>query len=136
MTNPPLGGDQPYRPTPFPTHGAPPDAGPPYAPPARKSHVGPIAAVTALLVLLIAGGTALALALEPTVLDTAAVERDVAIQFGDRAGVAVQLTCPRDMEVQAGATHECRGITADDEDVTLRITITDDKSAAYTWTEP
>jgi hypothetical protein len=140
MMNPPQGGDQPavqpYRPSPFPTHGPPPYEGPPSSPPARKSHVGLIAAVTALLVLLIAGGTALALALESTVLDTAAVERDVALQFGDREGVAVQLTCPGDMEVQAGATHECRGITADDEEVTLRITITDEMSASYTWTEP
>jgi hypothetical protein len=136
VTDPPHGGDQPvvqpYRPSPFPAYG------PPYAPPApaRKSHVGLIAGVTALLVLLIAGGTALALALESTVLDPAAVERDVAIQFGDREGVAVQVTCPGDMDVQAGATYECRGITADDEEVTLRITITDERSAAYTWTEP
>jgi hypothetical protein len=40
------------------------------------------------------------------------------------------------MEVIEGATYECDGTTADGESVTLRIAITDEKSAAYTWTEP
>ena len=40
------------------------------------------------------------------------------------------------MTVDAGATYECTGTTADGEDVTLQIPITDEDSAAYTWTEP
>ena len=66
----------------------------------------------------------------------AAVERDVAAQFQEREGVSVELDCGDDMEVIEGATYECDGTTADGESVTLRIAITDEKSAAYTWTEP
>jgi hypothetical protein len=40
------------------------------------------------------------------------------------------------MKVKAGATYTCRGKTADGESVTLKLTITDEKTAAYTWTEP
>ena len=40
------------------------------------------------------------------------------------------------MEVTAGATYECTGTTAAGEEVTLQIAITDEDSAAYTWTEP
>jgi hypothetical protein len=151
MTNPPQDGDQPgepgplpvqpWRPSPFPASGPPPypgplPIGPPVGAPAQKSHVGLIAAVTALLVALIAGATALVLALESTVLDRAAVERDVAAQFAGREGVTIDLSCPARMEVTAHAAYDCHGITADDEQVTLRITITDEHSAAYTWTEP
>jgi hypothetical protein len=71
-----------------------------------------------------------------TVLDPGAVERDVAAQFQEREGVGIALTCPADMEVRADATYECTGTTEAGEDVTLQIAITDEESAAYTWTEP
>jgi hypothetical protein len=73
---------------------------------------------------------------QSTVLDAASAERDVAAQFQQREGVAIDLDCPDDMQVKAGATYECTGKTADQESVTLRLTITDAKTAAYTWTEP
>ena len=66
------------------------------------------------------------LALQSTVLDPAAVERDVAAQFEQREGVAIELHCADDMEVKKGATYECTGTTADGESVTLQIAITDE----------
>jgi hypothetical protein len=98
--------------------------------------VGLIAAVTGFLLLLIAGVVVLVMALQSTVLDRSAVERDVAAQFEEREGVAIDLNCAQEMEVDAGATYECTGTTADGEDVTLQIVITDEDSAAYTWSEP
>jgi hypothetical protein len=123
----------PRRPSPFPGSG--PSAPPVVEPPARSS-VGLVVVGAVLLVLLVAGGTALALTLRSTVLDPAAVERDVAHQFEDVEGVAVAVTCAEEMEVRAGASYECTGVTADDEQVRLRITVTDERTAAYTWTEP
>jgi hypothetical protein len=105
-------------------------------PSGRKSKVGLIAAVTGVLVLLTVGGTVLAFQLRSTVLDPRSVERDVAAQFEQREGVAVDLNCADDMSVHSGASYECTGVTADDEPVTLRITITDEEQAVYTWTEP
>jgi hypothetical protein len=75
------------------------------------------------------------MSLQSTVLDPAAVERDVAAQFQEREGVAIELDCADDMEVAADATYECTGTTADGESVKLRIAVTDEDSAAYTWTE-
>jgi hypothetical protein len=63
------------------------------------------------------------------------VERDVAEQFEQREGVAVELDCTEEMTVTDGATYECSGVTADDEEVTLRIEITDAEDARYTWAE-
>jgi hypothetical protein len=98
--------------------------------------MGLIAAVTVGILVLIAGGVVLALSLSSSVLDRNAVERDVAAQFEEREGVAVELDCAEEMKVESGATYECTGTTADGEDVTLEIAISDEESAAYTWTEP
>ena len=131
-----------------PQYGAPQYGAPQYGPPQygvpsyghpsppKKSRVGLIAAVTAGLLVLIAGAVVLALSLSSTVLDRNAVERDVAAQFEEREGVAVDLDCAEEMKVESGATYECTGTTADGEDVTLRIAITDENTAAYEWTEP
>jgi hypothetical protein len=70
------------------------------------------------------------------VLDPAAVERDVAAQFEEREGVPIDLDCPEEMEVDEGDSYRCTGVTADAEEVILQITIADEESAAYTWTEP
>lgn len=86
--------------------------------------------------MLVTGAVALVLAMQSTVLDRTAVERDVAAQFQEREGVAVELRCEDEMEVDAGAVYECAGTTAQEEEVTLRIDVTDESSAAYTWTEP
>ncbi|WP_324277745.1 DUF4333 domain-containing protein [Blastococcus brunescens] len=117
-----------------PQYGQPPYGGPPTAP--AKSRVGLIAAVTAGIVAAIALGVVLALTMSTTVLDRNAVQQDVGSQFEEREGVAVDLECAQEMEVASGATYECTGTTADGEDVTLQIAITDEATAAYTWTEP
>ena len=141
MTNPPRGSDEPGEGpgAPFP---GPSQYGPPqywaYGPPAppKKSRVGLVVAVTAGVLVLLAGAVVLTLGLSSTVLDRNAVEADVAAQFEEREGVAVDLSCAQEMKVASGASYECTGTTADGEDVTLRITIADEDTAAYTWTEP
>jgi uncharacterized membrane protein len=117
-----------------PQYGAPPGYGAPSAPP-KKSRTGlflgvigvvAVAAVAVLLVLL----------LRSEMLDRGRVQQDVAQQFQQREGVAIDLSCPAEMKVEQGATYDCTGTTEQGEDVTLRITITDEDSAAYTWSEP
>jgi hypothetical protein len=95
-----------------------------------------IVALTAVALVVIAGAAILVMTLRSTVLDAASAERDVAAQFEQREGVAIELTCPPDMKVRAGATYTCTGKTAAGESVTLKLTITNAKTAAYTWTEP
>ena len=111
-------------------------SGQPQVGPERKSRVGLIAAISAIALLLVLGAVVLVLTLQSTVLDPAAVERDVAAQFEQREGVAVDLSCADDMAVAEGQSYRCTGVTADGEEVTLQITVTDEESAAYTWTEP
>ncbi|TFV85883.1 DUF4333 domain-containing protein [Blastococcus sp. CT_GayMR16] len=110
--------------------------GQPAGGPQQKSKIGLIALVTGIALLVIAGVVVLVLSLQSTVLDPAAVERDVAAQFQEREGVAVELDCAEEMAVDANATYECSGTTADGESVTLQIAIADEDTAAYTWTEP
>ena len=124
----------------------PPYGGQTYGPPgqyapgsgatqARKSHLRlylGLAALAALLVL----AMVLANVMGPTVLNRAAVERDVAAQFEQREGVAIDLTCDEEMRVETGESYACTGVTADGEEVELQITITDENFAEYTWTEP
>jgi hypothetical protein len=160
MTNPPREDDrdpgaaqQPGEWAPPPGWGPPPSApaqpdtqdpygqsssGPPpdQSEPARRSRAAAIAAVAGAVVLLVVGGIVLAFALRSEVLDPRAVERDVAAQFQQREGVGIDLECTDGMKVESGASYECTGVTADEEPVTLRITITDPETAAYTWTEP
>jgi hypothetical protein len=131
---PPYGQPQQYGPAPYGAPGQP--YGQPAGAPPQKSRVGLIAAVTGITLLVIAGIVVLVMALQSTVLDRAAVERDVAAQFEEREGVAIDLSCEDEMPVDPGATYECSGVTADDEEVTLQIRIEDEDSAAYTWTEP
>jgi hypothetical protein len=130
---PPPYGTQPYGPPPYGPPGQ--QFGPPPGPP-QQSKVGLIAVLTGVALVVIAAVVVLVMTLQSTVLDATSAERDVAAQFEQREGVAIELDCPDDMEVRAGATYECRGKTADGESVTLRLAITDEKTAAYTWTEP
>jgi Domain of unknown function (DUF4333) len=139
---PPYG--QPQQPYGAPQYGQQP-YGQPYAapgggygqPPApAKSRVGLIVGVTAGILVLIALVVVLALTMSSTVLDRNAVERDVAAQFEEREGVAIDLSCDDEMKVEEGATYQCTGTTVDGEDVTLEIAVTDPDTAAYTWTEP
>jgi len=129
-------GPQPYgQPSGQQPFGAPGGGfGPPGAP--AKSRVGLIVGVTAGILVLIALVVVLALTMSSTVLDRNAVERDVAAQFEEREGVAIDLSCDDEMKVEEGATYQCTGTTVDGEDVTLEIAVTDADTAAYTWTEP
>jgi hypothetical protein len=119
-----------------PQYGAPGQYGPGYGAPAKKSKAPLIAGLVGLLVVVVVAVLLFVFLGGSKVLDPAAVERDVAAQFQEREGVAVQLDCPDDMEVAANATYECTGTTDRQEQVTLQIAITDEDSAAYTWTEP
>ena len=111
-------------------YGRPPYGQRPGGRPGKALVVGAVA-VLALLAI----GVVLALTTGPTVLSRSAVEQDVAEQFEQREGVAVDLECAEEMPVEAGATYECSGITTDDEEVLLRIEITDE-DGRYTWSEP
>ncbi|WP_347056829.1 DUF4333 domain-containing protein [Blastococcus sp. HT6-30] len=121
-----------------PGYGPPGDGGPPSDPtPARRGPRRGVLAVLALLAVVVLGSIAvLATTSGPTVLSRGAVERDVAVQFEQREGVAVDLECAEEMTVEQGATYECTGVTSDDERITLRIEITDEDGARYTWSEP
>ena len=126
-------GHSPFGPQ--PPYGAPPYGQHPGAP-AHRSRAGLIAAVIGGVLLLGVAAVALMVALQTTVLDRAAVERDVAAQFQQREGVAVDLDCADEMKVDKGATYTCTGTTDKGEAVTLKIAITDEKNAAYTWGAP
>ncbi|MGY1846299.1 MULTISPECIES: DUF4333 domain-containing protein [unclassified Blastococcus] len=104
-------------------------------PPARTTRTGLLVGLLVLAAVLV-GGVVLASTTGPTVLSRSAVERDVAEQFEQREGVAVDLNCDQEMRVEEGATYACTGVTADDEEITLRIEITDAEGARYTWSEP
>jgi hypothetical protein len=102
---------------------------------ARKSRLRLFLGLVTLALLLVIA-VVLANLLGPTVLDARAVERDVAAQFEEREGVAIDLSCDEQMVLDSGRSYECTGVTADGEDVTLEITVTDENTAAYEWTEP
>jgi len=88
-----------------------------------------------LILALVAVGVVLAMTLGPTVLARSAVERDVAAQFEQLEGVAIDLSCPDEMKVESGAEYTCTGTTADGEEVELAIKIGDELNGNYTWTE-
>jgi hypothetical protein len=113
---------EPDRPEPIaPAHGRRPSA---------RFYVGVVVVGLLLVGALIWGRS---LGLVARVLDTREVERDVAAQFEERYGVAIDVECPRDMEVDQGSTHECDAVTADHEKVTVVLTITDEDPVAYEW---
>ncbi|MGY1722330.1 DUF4333 domain-containing protein [Blastococcus sp. SYSU DS0533] len=149
--HPPYGGFSPQatRPVPYPApaphggpgHGVPDTPRPGYGPPAPRPsggrrRTGSLLLLAAVALAVVAGVALLATTTGPTVLSRSAVERDVAAQFEQREGVAVTLDCDQEMHVEPGATYECSGVTADEEEVTLRIEITDADEARYTWSEP
>lgn len=116
-----------------PGYGQAPYGQPGYGAP-KKSRTGLFLGLGALVVV-VAVGVVLLLTLGPTVLDSSAAERDVAAQFQEQYGVAVELDCPEDMEVDDGASYDCTGTTEAGEEVTLRLTISDAENNAYTWSE-
>jgi hypothetical protein len=123
----------PYGP-PAPQYGPPaPPYGPPPTgfgqPPARRRHTGAIigAVVAAVLVLggLVVGAVLLLGA--TTTLDTADAERQIAQMTEEQAGVApTGVTCPEDIEAEAGATFSCSA-SLEDQPMTFTVTQTDDE---------
>jgi hypothetical protein len=126
---------QPHaRPRPYPEGGGP---GLQEETPTQKRSARVALAVAGGVVLLLTLVVmVLVMTLGPTVLDRAAVERDVAVQFEELEGVAVDLDCPAEMRVESGGEYTCTGTTAEGEEVVLAIRITDPPDdAEYTWTE-
>jgi hypothetical protein len=118
-----------------PGYGPPAPGQPGYGPPPRRARTGLVAALVAVAVVVLALAIVLPRALGTEVLDPAAVENDVAAQFEQAHGVTVDLRCEQQMAVEPGASYECAGTTADGEEITVRIAITDADTAAYTWEE-
>ncbi|MBB3084272.1 DUF4333 domain-containing protein [Geodermatophilus sabuli] len=115
-------------------YGQPGDHGPSPLQP-RKARTGLVVGLVALAIVVIALAVVLPLTLGSQVLDRGAVEDDVAEQFEQAHGVGLDLSCDDEMTVEEGATYDCSGTTSDGEEVTVRIAITDEDSAAYTWDE-
>jgi hypothetical protein len=141
MTGPPRDDEaaapQPYaRPRPYPQGTAPAAFAHEESPAQKRSARVALAVAGAVVLLLTLVVMALVMTLGPTVLDRAAVERDVAVQFEELEGVAIDLNCPGEMRVESGAEYTCTGTTAEGEEVRLAIAITDPPDdARYTWTE-
>ena len=115
-------------------YGVPTAWGYPAQPPRRRSRLPRILRRVVLAVLVIGAGMTLPALLGPTRLDPHAVQRDVAGQFQRREGVALDLRCTEKMTVEAGRTYACAGTTADNQQLTITITITD-RDGAYTWSQ-
>jgi hypothetical protein len=150
----PYGQPGPYGPPPGqpaygpPGYGPPGYGQPPYGPPGygpgqpppggatapRRSHTRLYLGLVTLAVLLVLA-VVLSRALGDRVLDRTAVERDVAQQFEENSGVAVELTCPQEMTVEFDAVYACTGVTEDGEELTMEIRISDPEDAEYTWDE-
>jgi hypothetical protein len=124
---------------PSPSFGHPdPQSGPPTSPygppaagfgppPAPRKRTGAIigAIVAAVLVL---GGLAVGalLIFGSKTLDTAEAERQIAQLTEDQAGVApTDVSCPADIEAQAGATFACSA-SLEDQPISFTVTQTDD----------
>ena len=128
-------GQAPYAQTPY----AQTPYGQPYAPggygtpPKRKKRTALVAGLIGAVAVVAAVVLVLSLTLGGKVLNRAAVQRDVAQQFRQHEGVAIQLSCDRTMKLVQGATYACQGTTADGENLTVQIRITDADRADYTW---
>jgi hypothetical protein len=68
------------------------------------------------------------------VLDTAAVERDVATELSTGAAAGVVVDCPDRMAIEVGATHACWARIVGETAPTIVITVTDE-DGGYTWAE-
>jgi hypothetical protein len=140
MTEPPRDDEvpapQPHRPRPYPEGMAPTSFAPEETPAQKSSARVALAVAGGVVLMLTLVVMVLVMTLGPTVLDRVAVERDVAVQFEELEGVAIDLDCPAEMRVESGAEFTCTGTTAEGEEVALAIRITDPPDdAEYTWTE-
>jgi uncharacterized protein DUF4333 len=127
--------EEPYGQPPFwgpGPYGSPGDWGPPPPPARRRRRRVPLLLGLLGVVLLATAVVWLTTATQSSALDPQAVEQDVARQFQQQDGVAVDLTCNDRMTVTPGRTYRCSGTTADGNPVTITIRITD-SDAHYTW---
>jgi hypothetical protein len=125
-------GQAPYGQPAYGQHGHPAPWQP--APPPDRRRKRLVLALEAVALAIVVGVATLVYVLSATILDRAAVERDVAAQFEEREGVGLDLACDERMIVRPGADYECEGTTADGEDVEILISVTDDEGS-YTWAE-
>jgi hypothetical protein len=119
---------------PYGQYGQPGGWGQPPQPARRRSRAPRVIGLVVLAVLVIGAALTLPFLLGPTRLDPQAVERDVAAQFEQREGVALDLSCEQEMAVQDGNTYQCDGTTANGEQVTVTITI-DGTDGNYIWSD-
>ncbi|WP_138757794.1 DUF4333 domain-containing protein [Modestobacter altitudinis] len=124
-------------------YGAPPGWGQPYGqyggweqppPPARRGRRFGLLFGLLVLALLIGLAFTLPARLAGTRLDPEAVQRDVAAQYEQREGVALELSCDQTMTVEDGRTYECDGTTADGDPVTITLTLSG-TDGDYTWSD-
>jgi hypothetical protein len=96
-------------------------------PPAPRRHTGAIIAAVIAGVLVLGGLAVGAVLLFGTkTLDTADAERQIAQLIEDQAGVAPSdVTCPADIEAEAGATFTCSA-SLEDQPIDFTVTQTDD----------
>ena len=64
-------------------------------------------------------------ALLPDELERATVEREVAAEYEERIGVAVEVRCPDEMPVASGEVYACEGTRTDGEVIYVEIQIAD-----------
>ena len=75
--------------------------------------------------------------LGPGELAAAQVERDVAAQYEQREGVALDVRCAEDMPKESGGVFACDGTTAEGEDLYVEIQIADPgEDVDYHWWTP
>ncbi|MGY1603160.1 DUF4333 domain-containing protein [Geodermatophilus sp. SYSU D00815] len=136
-TFPPVGAQQPYgQPHPQPGFGAPGPQGAPFGPPQPpygyqqppKKKTGLIVSSVIGALVLIGGLVVGALFLfGPKTLDTAEAESRISALVEEQAGVApADVTCPADVEAEAGATFSCTA-TLDGQPISVSVTQTDDE---------
>ncbi|MGY1705367.1 DUF4333 domain-containing protein [Geodermatophilus sp. SYSU D00697] len=149
--DPRSGAAQPFPPgPPYAPHAQPPHAPPPYGPPSAQpvhapSPYGPpagsgapqppaprrrtgavIGSIAGVLVVagLVVGGLLL---FGPRTLDTAEVERQIAALTEEQVGVAAaDVSCPEDVDAEAGGTFSCTG-TLDGQEVSFTVEQIDDE---------
>ncbi|WP_138732115.1 DUF4333 domain-containing protein [Modestobacter excelsi] len=103
-------------------------------PPARRTRRFGLLFGLLVLALLIGLAFTLPARLGGTRLDPDAVARDVAAQYQEREGVALDLSCDQTMTVADGRTYECDGTTADGDPVTITLTLSG-TDGDYTWSD-
>ena len=73
----------------------------------------------------------------PSGLDSTSVEREVAVEYEQRTGDAVEVRCPEDMPKASGEVYACDGTRTDDGVIYIEIQIADPGSDPdYRWWTP